>query len=454
MASFLDILKRFFSDRRSLTIAGGVVATLIVLTVGGLVLFGGDEGSTEAGESSTTAPTTTEAASTTAAPTTTTAAETTTTTTRPAGPAVTVRVSFEGTFDTPDANHQAVRDFYGWLGDREGVEPPPMDPELGAYLADVVVPADVDLEGRFVGANLPEMEQGLVIGVATVGDEDVVLLVKHDEEPWTIVGAKLTGFGKDPWYGPEMRHVMIIGTDARAGYDQRVFRGDSLHVLTSNISEGGGSIVGFPRDSWVEGPYGFDKFTHINALAEEGPAATTDVARTLSGLPVEGYIVTGFQGFRGMVDDFGGVPVNVPFAMADDKSDAYLSAGQQWLMGFDALAFSRNRTIPGGDFTRSYHHGLVIQGGLVAAQDAGIEMMPFFLKVLMARTWTDLTPEQLITVAAGAYELDPDLVGNVVLEGSVTTRSGASVVVLDEEFAAEVWSDVADDGMLTLPEDG
>ena len=60
----------------------------------------------------------------------------------------------------------------------------------------------------------------------------------------------------------------------------------------------------------------------------------------------------------------GGVDVEVPFAMAEPKSDAFLSAGLQTLFGTDALAFSRNRTIPGGDFTRSFHHGLVVLGAL------------------------------------------------------------------------------------------
>jgi hypothetical protein len=93
-----------------------------------------------------------------------------------------------------------------------------------------------------------------------------------------------------------------------------------------------------------------------------------------------------------------------------------------------------------------------MQGALTAVQDRGILDLPFLLKVLMSRTWTDLTPEQLLTVAAGAYELDPSLVGNLVLEGTIATRGGASVVDLDAEFAAETWADVADDGMLTPTE--
>lgn len=442
----MNVLERLRTSppKRALTIAGAVLATAAVALVGVLV-FGGD------GDA---APATTVAAETTStAATTTTAEEATTTTgdvttsTEP-GPSWNVRVAFEGGFETPDGNHNAVRALYSWLGDRS-LEPPPMDPELADYLADVAVTADLELSGSLSVAELPELEEGLMVGVAAVGEGDVILLVKHGGEDWTVVGAKLTTFGKEAWYGPELRHVMIIGTDARPGYDQEVFRGDSLHVLTSNIAEHGGSIVGFPRDSYVEAPYGFDKFTNVNALAEDGPVTTTEIARSLSGLPLEGYIVTGFAGFENLVTDIGGVPVDVPFAMADDKSNAYLAAGLQWLMGYDALAFTRNRTIPGGDFTRSFHHGVLMQGALTAVQDRGILELPFLLEVLMNRTWTDLTPEELLTVAAGAYELDPALVGNVVLKGAVATRGGASVVDLDTEFAAETWADVADDGMLT-----
>jgi LCP family protein required for cell wall assembly len=436
-------------SRRSATVAGAVLATVAVALIGVLVFTGGDD---EAADTTIAAGTTSGSdATTTTEPTATTRTEDTTTTTGEPGATAVVRVAFEDSYDTPDANHNAVRALYAWLGDRS-VEPPAMDPDLAEFLAGVVVAEDADLSGRFTAASLPELEEGLAIGVAAVGDEDVVLLVKHGEEDWTVVGAKLETFGLEAWYGPERRHVMIIGTDARPGYDQRVFRGDSLHVLTSNIAEAGASIVGFPRNSYVEAPYGFDKFTNVNALADDGPITTTEIARTLSGLPIEGYIVTGFTGFENLVTDIGGIPVDVPFGMADDKSNAYLSAGLQWLFGYDALAFSRNRTIPGGDFTRSFHHGVLMQGALTAIQERGILDLPFLLKVLTSRAWTDLTPEQLLTVAAGAYELDPALVGNVVLEGTIATRGGASVVDLDAEFAAATWADVADDGMLTPAE--
>jgi len=199
----------------------------------------------------------------------------------------------------------------------------------------------------------------------------------------------------------------------------------------------------------VDTPYGFwDKLSSVNARASS--EAVVDIVRDLSGLPVEGYVVTGFDGFTRLVNDFGGVVVDVPFAMADPKSQAFLSAGEQLLWGANALAFSRNRSIWGSDFTRSYHQGLVMLGALDQVQAAGIMELPGLLALLCEYTWTDLSAGDLLTLAAGAFEIDPARVGNRVLPGTIQMIAGASVVVLDPE-AEEIYRDL-DDGILTPEE--
>jgi LCP family protein required for cell wall assembly len=429
--------------KRSIAIAGAVVATLVVGLVGSLLLFGGSGGDTT---------TTTVAAATT---TTTTTTQPTTTTTAPTTTAVVEEVVPDSTrpeveitlrFESSGQLQLAARDFYAWLGDPANNEPPPMTEGVSDYAAGAVPDEDLSLQGSFsVGPIDPETRTAVV----TVDDD--VLLAVDEGDGWRFVGAKLARFGLEAYYGEPVRHVMIIGTDARRGQDQRVFRGDSLHVVSSAIGEQGGSIVGFPRDSYVDAPYGGkDKFTHINALA--GPEDVVQVARDLTGLPIEGYIVTGFLGFERMVNDFGGVEVNVPFAMADPKSKAYLNAGPQVLWGANALAFSRNRSITGSDFTRSFHHGLVMIGALNGVQNRGIIELPQLLSILVTYTWTDLAIEDLLTMAAGAFEIDPDTVVNLVLPGTITTAGGASVVMLDEEETEAVYRDL-EDGIVAAPEE-
>lgn len=366
----------------------------------------------------------------------------TSTTTRPVPSTQTIayaaiEVHLEG---DPEAQ-AAVAALYEWIGDR--TLPEPDAPEgLLDHLALLAPTESMTIEATFTSAEA----FGGRVGVVTT-DQDVVLLA-DDGSGWKVVGAKLARFGSDAWYGDPVRFVLIIGTDARPGQGQELYRADSIHIAASNTTLHSGALVGFPRDSYVEYSLGKDKYSSVNARSERHADEMVEVAQNLSGLPVEGYVITGFLGFERLVNDFGGVVVDVPFAMAEQHSQAYLSKGIQRLWGANALAFSRNRHLNGGDFTRSFHQGLVMLGALDAVVGRGIADLPLLLKILSDRTWTNLPLGDLLTMAATAYEIDPANVENVVLAGTVQTIHGASVVVLDEEDAARVFTDLSD-GALT-----
>jgi len=128
-------------------------------------------------------------------------------------------------------------------------------------------------------------------------------------------------------------------------------------------------------------------------------------------------MVTGFLGFQQLVDAFGGVDVDVPVGMAEPNADAYFSRGLQTLFGEDALAFTRNRKQFGliGDYVRSLHQGMLILGSLDKILERDLTALPDLLAILMGYTWTDLSLEDLLTIAAGGFLLDPALIGNEVI---------------------------------------
>jgi LCP family protein required for cell wall assembly len=332
-----------------------------------------------------------------------------------------------------------VNHLYRWLADQSSVVPPDMHYELlGLLLGERL---DEDLIGE-VEAKWARIEDRENVAVVKVGD-DTLLIAEKTGEPWRLVGAHFGRFGLDPWFGePGTRHILIVGTDARPGQTEPLYRADSIHVIGTDPQAGVGGIVGFPRDSWVQAPYGMDKITHINATADTN--ALLETVERVTGLEIDGYLLTGFQGFDGLVDNFGGVTVDIPFAMADSSSAAYFSAGVQKLLGLEALAFARNRHINGGDFTRSFHQGVIIQAALAAVQAGDILQLPALIQTLFDWTWTDMSIEEVFTLGATAYLIDPASVDNVVLDGRVTTRAGASVVVLDEANTDAVFADLAD----------
>ncbi len=394
-----------------------------------------------------------EAVPTTVAPTTTTTTQPPTTTTTTTEPATTTTstipyAALDAHVEGDEGASAEVAALYNWFGDRT-LPTPDIPDGLAEHLAGAFATENGSFDGELFAEQVGEMGTA---GVVTL-DEDVILLV-DEGDGWRVVGAWLQRFGVDPWFGDPIRYVFVIGTDARPGEDQRNFRADSLHILASNIAEQSGGVLGFPRDTYVQASYGGDKFTNVNAMvytlsdgSTPGQHEMVELATEISGLPLEGFIVTGFLNFQRLVDAFGGVEVDVPFSMAEPKSEAYLSAGLQRLFGRDALAFSRNRTIPGGDFTRQFHHGLVVLAALHGVLERDLTTLPVLLAMLDEFTWTDLSLEDLLTMAAGGFLLDPEEVGNAVLPGFVLTRGGASVVDL-EEGAEDMFRDL-DDGSLT-----
>ncbi|MEA3502430.1 MAG: LCP family protein, partial [Actinomycetota bacterium] len=279
-------------------------------------------------------------------------------------------------------------------------------------------------------------------------DTGDVLLAVDEGDGWQIVGADPAD--GPPWYGGEPRMVMVIGSDARPGGNQQTHRADSIHLLTANPSEGNGTIVGFPRDSWVSTPYGSMKFTSL--MAGRGPQVMVDKVVDTWDLPVEGYVVTGFKGFEELMWRIGNLPIDLPRAIPEQAYWPGWRAGDQILTPQRTLEYSRTRKrIPGGDFGRSANQGLVMLAVLRLLQMNDIADAPEIISVLLDHTWTSLTPTDLIQLAATVHVMDSEEIDNLVLPGKLGRAGLASVVRLTPE-ADEILEDLGDDGLLGVAE--
>ena len=246
--------------------------------------------------------------------------------------------------------------------------------------------------------------------------------------------------------------VLAIGSDARPGQDIHRTNGDSIHLIGVDPQTGVGTILGFPRDSWVAIPgHGTGKIN--SALAMGGPQLMAQTVRQLTGLPVDYYVLTGFQGFQQIVDELGGVNVSVDKKMNDNFSGAHFQPGWYDMNGGETLAYSRDRhDVDNGDFTRSFHQGNVFLSGLAklraeVGDDAGLQR---WIGVLLRHADLDSPPQQLLPLAALARRLDPAKLTNVVVPGRVGTAGAASVVYLTDE-AKKIFLDLRPDAAIGGP---
>jgi polyisoprenyl-teichoic acid--peptidoglycan teichoic acid transferase len=179
-------------------------------------------------------------------------------------------------------------------------------------------------------------------------------------------------------------NILLIGMGGKnhdGGY-----LADTIMLVSIKPSTKQVSMISIPRDMTVPVADGsWRKVNSVNATAEtkqagSGGAAMTEALSKLLGTPINYYIRADFQGFINIVDEMGGVTVNVEHTLDDyaypimgeeDNADYYaryqhlhVDEGLQQMDGSLALKFARSRhgvAGEGSDFARARRQQLILQ---------------------------------------------------------------------------------------------
>jgi LCP family protein required for cell wall assembly len=167
-------------------------------------------------------------------------------------------------------------------------------------------------------------------------------------------------------------NILIIGSDSRAG--TKGFgtgidgsRSDTSMLLHIPPNHNGATVVSFPRDTMVpilqcdgdgQGhpgqqaqPYNVEQLNWTFSYG--GAACLWKTLEQVTHIRIDHFIEVNFLSFRKIVNDIGGVPVCLPYAVKDPASRLNLPAGKSVVKGSQALAFVRERHIgEGSDLQR------------------------------------------------------------------------------------------------------
>ncbi|MDP7978756.1 LCP family protein [Bacillus sp. WLY-B-L8] len=180
--------------------------------------------------------------------------------------------------------------------------------------------------------------------------------------------------------------VLIMGIDENKGREKLyagAFHPDALLLATFNKDSKTVKLVSIPRDTYTYVPVEKkkDKITHSYAFGatkngkDGGPQATIETVEKLFNVPVDYFVRFNFNSFIKVVDDLGGIDLDVPVTFTEQDSNdtagaIHLEKGYQHLNGEQALALARTRKID-SDAMRGQRQQLVIEAIVKKLASAG-----------------------------------------------------------------------------------
>lgn len=212
---------------------------------------------------------------------------------------------------------------------------------------------------------------------------------------------------------------------------------DTILFVTFQPSTSKVGILSLPRDLWIPYPDGTKgKINNANAAAEKRRAGSGGAyaAKTVSELlrqPVDYYVRVDFSAFKTLIDDVGGVTVNVERSFTDfaypTDDDLYQTVrfekGWQTMDGETALQYVRSRhgnNNEGSDFARSRRQQKVILAlkEKIVSFDTLLNpsRVASILETLRSHVITDMELWEIVKLAKALRGIDPSTMAHLVLD--------------------------------------
>lgn len=232
-------------------------------------------------------------------------------------------------------------------------------------------------------------------------------------------------------------NILLMGTDARPGED--IARTDSMIIVRIDPKTNRVSTLSLPRDLATTIPRVGEQ-RRINTayyLGEKelgkgyGPALAKETISKLLGIKIDHYVLINFDGFTKLVDNLGGVTIDVPRVIDDPKypTDAYagdtrtmkvhFDPGVQKMDGERALIYSRTRHAD-SDFGRQVRQQQVLMAIFKQIRDQNlysqITSLDEYTSALRDAVRFDMSRDDIMSLAS----LAPSINANSVEHYSVS----------------------------------
>lgn len=323
----------------------------------------------------------------------------------------------------------------------------------------------------------------LVILLAVVGSGIALYLHLNGN----LHTAPLTAGGKEKVDsgGHSPINILVMGSDTRASSADCAIGGDCsrkqatstkatsaganadvMMVVHISADRSNATVMSIPRDTMIPLPScaggsgtptsATPNVGRINSTLQSGANCAAAAVHTLTGVPIDHFMVIDFAGVVSMSDAVGGVPVCVNRNVYDPYSHLKLTAGTHTLKGKAALEFLRTRHGfgDGGDIGRTVAQHIFLSSMLREMESASTLANPVrVLRLANAATSAVTVDTKLGSVPALtslAYQLNqvPGARTTFVTMPTVSDPSNANAVI-PAKSARALFTRMADDESLS-----
>jgi len=261
------------------------------------------------------------------------------------------------------------------------------------------------------------------------------------------------------WEGTDRVNILLLGGDSRGLEKNEIPRSDTMMIASIDPMTKKAHLFSLLRDTYVRIPgHGSERIN--TAIVLGGPKLAMRTASELTGLNIQYYVYTDFEGFVQLIDEIGGIDFEVEKDMrytsrADGPEyDIDLKAGMQHMDGRTALQYVRFRHDALSDFARTERQRKFMTAVAQKLQSTtSLLRLPRILAAIDPYIESNLSVAEMIKLGALGYEAKANQVAGVQLPPTELLREesvgGASVLTVDpddlQEFIAESFAAAAEE---------
>lgn len=245
------------------------------------------------------------------------------------------------------------------------------------------------------------------------------------------------------WEGTERVNILLMGTDSRGLKSNEKARSDSMIIVSIDPVSKEANLFSILRDTYAAIP-GHGKSRMNEALALDGPALAMQAASDFTGLPIQYFVSTDFEGFIALIDALGGIEFEVEKRMyyrdsADDpRYYIDLKPGLQHMDGLTALQYVRFRHDQLSDYTRTGRQREFLSAvARKLTSTTSLLRLPSLLSSIEPHIRTNINIADMLKLARLGLDIDTETITSVQIPPTELLREekigGADVITVRDE---------------------